>query len=1450
MKPKRIHLGLLLLLLLSLVSQPLTALLAHEMQGGGLLISQGDTQALGGESVAGSLTLAHGSQTASVALTQADYQTTYEATDALLQIGRTFRNTEMLVVPSDTITQAMQNYKNFADGEYFERFCADYSQIDKQGYCPPGNPADWPGKSVNIRNHLRDALKGYSVLLTAPVSTTIVVEGQAVPVQEVGRQGILATIREMAYIHLIFGNEFFIDATDTRFSPGPSPPDATTIINQEIDELEQALEQFNLAMEIASYAFYMPLAGEVRHANIGSQRGGDYFTSDEFELFGVASDRTITTLMALAERQLKLGQQTQSLALYDQAYMLQYLHTQALAQMAQLVGAEHLLNGSWEIYNNMAETRNEAQRVRSGIDFFGFASDYVPLQSYEALREVVIGPSGDTGLLGTARNLEAEARALTREFDTKQEIITKELDDLIEEYEDGLFELCGEDPQRPGSGEPSLTQCEGGLVAQNWSDIFAADKRAGLALYQAANIAEQIKIEEERAQQVINVTLDLGTQISASELAIGKLEAFKFTGSSMASAETQVSYSLNAGMRNYTQIEAGFDSELTNWLTGGAKGSAIIGTELYVEQNIGFEQALGFVAETGTEWDTSALPIAQQNSIQALREAEANAQIEGANSEASIKNLLLQQSEMLIEAEIAMEELNKLLAEHNQLSANWTRLLNQRSVATAGVIKAEAHRNGPAYRVLADVLTAQAERAFDLAVQFAYLTAKAVEYDTVTPYPAIGEIYKARSTNDIYEFMNNLHAYYQAPVIENNPYPYTLSIAKDILGLSDQNIDPLGELTPEAREAIRYAEMQKFLRENLDEAGNLEFYFATSLDFRRSATQYFFSPNIWGNRIAGVGSPLAASQGIGINIRTRQLSDVGMPEVRLTHGGQASYRNPLGGLVYYDPGPAMPIGYELPPGLNPANISVVVRPGINGNSISRYAGLENLSVAASNWTFHIPYNSKGELDYSQIEDIEILIDSTGRALQNREAQAQRDAKRLQAGLELDPADTPLQPLPTLSPTIARPKAPDPLSVISNTYRTSILITSPLEIGVQKLGLNLINNESVLTGTVVPELSPMYAYPVALYGSVNGNHFILQSETLTMPVAGRNIQQSFRLEGQFKHNNDMLEAHYTAVITGYIASPIVIKGSLMGSRPLRVSGGMSLAVEPETLAVGGTTTVSTRLLFSKYPLTETNRITFTTVGGSITPAAVDMVDGLATATFTAGMVPGMAIITATNGLFTDSLSLEILSLDTPANLLVESAPSVVALNESAQITVTLLNALGQPMDKSDRITLTTNLGSITPASLNANNGVALATFTAGDTAGTAMITATNGTLVASGSVLVLEPDEAASLQITTSANTLTLGDSTVITASLFDFDGEPFTRPATLTFTSELGNINPPAISTTSGVATATFTAGMVPGMAIITASHNLLVNSTSLTLQAPPAETPTLYLPLILRAAP
>jgi len=1329
MKKQILKHSLILWLLLCLLGAPLGSILAHEMRNAALILSETDVHALGGESSTGDLSLEHSDRTATVVLTQADYQAIFNDADAKLGVGMTFRNSEMLIVPSATITQAMQNYSNFQDGEYFKRYCADYDAISALDYCPAGDPADWPGKSLDIRNQLRDALKGYSVLLTSPAHLTITVAGQPMAIQEAGRQGMLAALRELAYDHLIFGNEFLIDATDTRYGSAQIP-DAETVIYQELAELEQALQQFNLAMDIASYAFSTPLAGAIREGGIGEDHGGDHFTALEFEVFGVASSRTVAALMAMAERRQKLGQESQALDLYNQAYMVQYFHAQALAQMARQTGADYLTNGSWEIYNNMAETRNAAQKVVSGVDVFGFPSDYAPLQSYAELREMVVGPTGNTGLLGVARDLEIQSRTAQREYDEDQDAIAAELDSLIAEYDDALFELCGEDPERPGSGEPSLTTCEGGLVEQNWSDIFAADMRAGLAVRRAANIIEQIKIEQERAGKVISVTFSTGEQMNAYELGIGALQAVKFTGSSMVSAETQAYTGAETTSKAYAKAEIGVNSELTNWGTFGAKFEVLAGVETAVKAKAGLLQTFSWASQIGVEFDESALPIAGITGAKALREAEANATIEGANSAATIKNLLLQQSELLIETDIAVEELNKLMAEHNQLSAKRTRLLNQRGVAVSGAIQANAQRNGPAYRVMADALTVQADEAFALAAQFAYLAAKAVEYEMVSPYPAIGDIFTARSANDVYAFMNALHIYYQAPVIENNPYPYTLSIAKDLLGLTDQNIDPTGLLTPEERAEIRYAGFQQFLREQVDVDGNLEFRFTTSLDLRRSATQYMFSPNIWGNRISGVGSPLPASQGVGVNIRTRQVTDVGVPEVRLTHGGQASYRNPTGNVVYFDPGPAMPVGYTLPDGLNPVNISVVMRPGINGANVTHYDGLKNLSVAASEWILRIPYSSKGELNYALMEDIEVLIDSTGRALQGRQLQARRDSQRLQAGLDLEPMleeTKPAAAVRTATQLLPASSTLRAMAAISDTYRGSVLITAPMEIGVQVLDITLVESDGTLSGAVDSQASPLYSAPVALHGHKDGDAFVLASDTITAAIGGRQVQQSFRLEGTFGYHDNVIEAAYTGVITNYIATPIVVEGQFSGRR---LVGGNALSVQatPWSVPAGHTAAVTTTLLFSNYPVSETTYFTLTSDLGTFSPYVVELVDGVATTTFTAGATAANGVITAANGLITNTTMIEVVALDTPVKLAVAVTPTVISVNESAFITITLRNALDQVVNVSDRITLTSNLGVITPSSGNAANGVLVATFTAGDVSGSVSITATNDALV--------------------------------------------------------------------------------------------------------------------------
>ena len=66
----------------------------------------------------------------------------------------------------------------------------------------------------------------------------------------------------------------------------------------------------------------------------------------------------------------------------------------------------------------------------------------------------------------------------------------------------------------------------------------------------------------------------------------------------------------------------------------------------------------------------------------------------------------------------------------------------------------------------------------------------------------------------------------------------------------------------------------------------------------------------------------------------------------------------------------MPVGYLVPPDLSPAYTTIVVRPDINGEGGLPNSGLVNLSVATSHWKLRIPASSWGNLDVSQIRDIE------------------------------------------------------------------------------------------------------------------------------------------------------------------------------------------------------------------------------------------------------------------------------------------------------------------------------------------------------------------------------------------------------------------------------------------------------------------------------------------------
>ena len=399
--------------------------------------------------------------------------------EALFADGESFRLENLQLLSSDTLAEALQNYANFNDGEWYYAFCADYDQIDANDYCPPTGPGEQTILRDNVRNTLLDAVDLYRVAVGYPSEVFTPTRSAPLTVRLLGGRGVLDSAVEIANVHLIFGNEFLVDATDYRFSTGGIPY-ADEIIAMELDELGQAQLQFELIMELVFRAY-------------NDWGVANYSTSDQFEQFGAASSLLMTALNETAARYYMLRQSDMALQVFNLAYTTQYLQIIALAELATDTGAEYLLNGSWEMLNNLSQMRAHAQAIHDGLDFFGFSPEYVPLQPYDQLLQLTEGPTGNTGLLGTASSLEDQARDAQRTFDANASAMATELDNLTVELENQLFELCGE-------SQDDYATCEGGLMEQNFNALDAAALRVGLAYLRAQNIVEQIRIEQERAR--------------------------------------------------------------------------------------------------------------------------------------------------------------------------------------------------------------------------------------------------------------------------------------------------------------------------------------------------------------------------------------------------------------------------------------------------------------------------------------------------------------------------------------------------------------------------------------------------------------------------------------------------------------------------------------------------------------------------------------------------------------------------------------------------------------------------------------------------------------------------------------------------------------------------------------------------------------------------------------
>ncbi|MCB0124661.1 MAG: hypothetical protein KDE58_20540, partial [Caldilineaceae bacterium] len=550
-------------------------------------------------------------------------------------------------------------------------------------------------------------------------------------------------------------------------------------ISEELAQLDKARQQFELAVGVLAHAF---------NADFGGPNGGyigDYFGAREFDLFGLVSERMVLAIGEMADRYRQLGNDAQALALYSRAFANQYVQAMALATSAEQQNVKFYENGGFEILTNLEQLRAQAQTIHDGINPFGFVDTYVPLQTYEELRRLV-----QSDFLRDATEDENRAENAQREFDQNRTALAREMQNLRLTYDNRLLELCG-----PSQDAYKSCMGNGGLMAQNYHNLAAVAVRLRQVKQRQENILEQVRIEQERTEQMIQLTLQSGEIIAATALAQGVINAQR---------TTEV-VTTGHSKSHYENVEAGgsfkFGINPLNW---------DLGMSASLSQGVRWENTEA--SSTQTVWDPAQEELARLESAQALQQAVNQAQVINANSAATIKTLLLQTSELAIEKEIQLTEMNRLLSEHNDLVNQYHQFLDLREQARADLI--DSNLANPAFRLLRDQSTVEASRSIAVAAQFAYLTAKSLESEFLIRFPNLNNIFKARTADDVDNFLNDLEAFRVAigSPGERNRFPYRISVAKDLFGLTDENLDPTGKLSPSERARLRFEGFQAILQ--------------------------------------------------------------------------------------------------------------------------------------------------------------------------------------------------------------------------------------------------------------------------------------------------------------------------------------------------------------------------------------------------------------------------------------------------------------------------------------------------------------------------------------------------------------------------------------------------------------------------------------------------------------
>ena len=796
------------------------------------------------------------------------------------------------------------------------------------------------------------------------------------------------SVREAAYLRMIFAQQFMVDALGLHFSAG-SLLGGDAFVRQEVAKLQAAEYQYTLTEKGMREA--------LEHTLGNGCLVSDFYTQAEWALLSRAVQDKEVAQHHIATRLSYLDIKNDSDIPRAQANAQNTYRTAATEGYLKMIGlaGANVLGASSsgcaamganpdgslvaEMALNLLDTRANAREIRDGRNVFGMDIRFTPARPYHTAFGSI-----DKGLWEQAQDAAALALQIQqqtenaeRTFDLNQQELAKAVIAINNKIDNEI-------------------QIEAGCDLQN----FLNEPDPDGAWY--ACIDDMIKHTQEcdpmsnSFDACMNRTTDgLPPKVDGSNwlvLVSDMRSARQDLRTAWLGIEAAIQKRDNIVQRANTEVMRNIKvkSAIINGAQDASVFEGIVAAANCCTLEIGFPPS--FSTNPGAFLEAGLRPG------QILKQAAHDMDIEDANSEAVVRNLFYDMAEAQGEIDIAVAQFQSLLTQFNGVVGQTLHDVfeSKRQHAYTTALPA----NDPSYRMVRDSRRIELAQALENAARLGYLAARRAEYEYTARLSAsnfrISDIYKSRTANDILLFLQNLDAAIAnlpgaVQDADSNQRDLTISVAQHVLGLTDAYLK--GQGVPDSQlQAERTKRFREWVAQNTlpgsDGKPQLMFTFSTSAGTNGLIGQvvqqgYDF---YWLHKVAGIGQPKPASNGFGVNLLTAQTGELSFRQVRVSQSGQTGLMSYAGCLFDYRliP-PAALLGLEYPSNQPTEVVSGSFNGDINGqhgNTTPGYSTPAFLGrpLASNEWQVVVsagsPNGILADMDLQLLTDIELKISTT------------------------------------------------------------------------------------------------------------------------------------------------------------------------------------------------------------------------------------------------------------------------------------------------------------------------------------------------------------------------------------------------------------------------------------------------------------------------------------------